>query len=129
MCGKSQEPMVFWSMSVKPFPFLVFMQIAEDMANREDVAELPKDGKPLPVETPAPRGRLRILAPLVVFAGLFGAALLGSWQLREHFFDDDEVKTTTKVEPPASSLKKAEPAGSASEILDRGDQALAMHRF
>jgi tetratricopeptide (TPR) repeat protein len=127
MCGESQDPIVFWSMFVKSFPFLVFMRVTEGMANREDVVELPKDGETAQPVTPA-RGRLRTLAPFLVFAGLFAAALTGSWQVRNQFTHHEE-EPAAKAEPPTPSPRKAEHADSAAEILEGGDQALAMHRF
>jgi tetratricopeptide (TPR) repeat protein len=114
-------------MFVKAFPCLAFMQIAEDMENSEDVADVPNDAKPPDAEVAAPRSRLRILARIAIFAGLFAVPLAVSWQLREHFTDDEIV--TAPVERPDSASKKAEPAGNAAEILERGDQALALHRF
>jgi tetratricopeptide (TPR) repeat protein len=112
-------------MSVKPLSFLAFLQIAEDMANSEDRPDPPSDAKPPEEVNPAPLSRLRILARIAILAGLFLAALAGSWLLHTSLFDDEEPENTSAELP----LKKIESAGNPTEILERGDQALTLHRF
>ena len=95
------------------------------MANSEDRPELPSDANLLKEEIPALRSRLRILAGFAIIAGLFLAALVGSWLVHESFGESEEPATAA-VEIP---LKKTEPPGNPTEILERGDHALTLYRF
>jgi tetratricopeptide (TPR) repeat protein len=116
-------------MFVTAFPFLVFMQAAQAMANSQALSGGSNDGA-LPEPGMAARTRrLRIFASAATFAGLFAGTLLVSWQLQIHFLGDEEQAATQpdlKKKPP---LKKIETAGTALQALERGDQALAQYRF
>jgi tetratricopeptide (TPR) repeat protein len=112
-------------MSVKSLSILAFVQMAEDMANSEDRPDPPSDAKPPHVENPAPRTPLRTLAPFAILTGAFLMALAGSWLLHTSLSDGEEPPATS-VDPPS---KKSERAGNPTEILERGDQALTLHRF
>lgn len=75
-----------------------------------------------------PTNPLRIVAGLALLAGLFAAGLCGSWGVRENFIDPDDPANSAP-EPIVQPAKKSDGPINPAEALERGDQALALHRF